>query len=62
MITAVRTASIDSDEFEAALEWSVRVAAYINETFGTNWTVHVNVTGSLRQVHWSNDFESLAAY
>ena len=62
MISAVRTASIDNDNFEAALEWSVRVATHVNETFGTNWTVYVNVTGNLREVHWSNDYESLAEY
>jgi len=62
MITFTRTASIDNPNTEAVLDWAVRVSTYINDKLGTDVTVHLNVTGSLRQVHWSETYESLTEF
>lgn len=61
MITNVRSATIQQGvPVESAFEWAVKVAMYVNQTFGTNVQVQRNLTGPLYQVHWVNTLESLA--
>ncbi|UCC54230.1 MAG: hypothetical protein JSV68_09710 [Anaerolineaceae bacterium] len=61
MITAVRSATIQQGTaIEAAFEWAVKVAMYLNENLGMNTKVQRNVAGSVYQVHWVTTVESLA--
>lgn len=60
MITWVRTANINHGKYETAIEWAIRVSAYVNEKYGTNVRVQVNVAGPYNQLHWAASYDSLA--
>ena len=48
---------------EAAFEWAVKVANYVNDYISeTNVQVVRNIGGSLFQVHWVANYESLAVF
>ena len=59
MITFVRTADIHDGKAPAAIEWALKVAAYINENYGTNIAVQRNVAGKINQLHWVNTHETM---
>jgi hypothetical protein len=61
MITLVRSARIQQGTaVEAAIEWAVRVAMYVNEKHGLAMQVQRNVAGPVYQVHWVIALEALA--
>ena len=60
MITWVRTADIRDGKGPAAIEWALKVSAYVNEAFKTNVSLQRNVAGQLNQVHWVATYQSLA--
>ena len=60
MITLVRSATLQQGTaVEAAVEWAVKVAMYLNENLGTNTQVQLNVGGPIFQVHWVTTLENL---
>jgi len=62
MITFVRTGDIQDGKAMQAIEWAVKISAYINETFETNISVQQNVAGQINQLHWVSTFESLGDF
>ncbi|MFN2141439.1 MAG: hypothetical protein ACK2U5_13205 [Candidatus Promineifilaceae bacterium] len=62
MITWVRTANVNNGMFQSAMEWALRASAYVNEKYGTNVSVHVNVAGPVNQLRWVATYESLTAF
>ncbi len=61
MITAIRSAQIQDGKAQPAVEWALKAASYIRETFGTDTQVMRNVGGQTYQLHWVTNYESLAA-
>jgi hypothetical protein len=61
MITFVRTADIRDGKAQPAIEWALKVAAYLNETLQTNVAVQRNVAGPVNQLHWFSTHDSLAS-
>jgi hypothetical protein len=59
MITFVRTADINDAKAPMAVEWALKVAAYINEKYGTNVSIQQNVGGKVNQLHWVDMYESM---
>lgn len=59
MITFVRTGNMNDGKAFMALEWALKVAAYINDNYGTSLHVQRNIGGKVNQVHWVNMFESM---
>lgn len=59
MITFVRTANVHDAKLPMAIEWALKVSAYINEKYGTNIGVQRNVAGMVNQVHWVNMHETM---
>jgi hypothetical protein len=62
MITHVHTADIRDGKAMAAIEQALKLANYVNEKFGTNVQLMGNVAGPTYQLHWTANFESLAAF
>jgi hypothetical protein len=62
MITWVRTAEIRDGKRLEAVQWALKTAAYVNETFDLNVTVQSNVSGQLNQLHWVATYESMADF
>jgi hypothetical protein len=62
MITWVRTANVNNGMFQSAMEWALRASAYVNEKYGTNVSVHMNVAGPVNQLRWVATYESLTAF
>ncbi len=61
MITLVRSATLQQGAaIEAAVEWAVKGAMYLNENLGTNTQVQQNVGGPVLQLHWVTTLENLA--
>lgn len=61
MIVAVRSANIQQGVAIAEVfEWAVKVSMYLNEKFGTDTRVLRNVNGTMYQVHWATNYETLA--
>ena len=62
MIYVTRTVKVSSmSKFQLAVQWGVRLAAYLNETYGTNYQLLHGVGGEGLQLHWIVTFDSLAA-
>ena len=61
MITWVRSANINTGKRDGAIEWALRISAYVGDTFGTNVNVQGNVAGPYNQIHWVATYDSLAA-
>jgi hypothetical protein len=59
MITFVRTADIHDGKAPMAIEWALKVAAYINEKYGTNVSIQQNVGGKVNQLHWVDMYETM---
>jgi len=51
MITWVRTADIRDGKRIEAIQWALKTAIYVNETFDLNITVQSNVSGPQNQLH-----------
>ena len=62
MITWVRTADIREGKNMVAIEWALKIAAYVNETFKTNVSLQRNVTGQVNRLHWVATYQSLASF
>lgn len=62
MITWVRTAKVHDGKLLPAIEWGLKVTAYVNETFGINASMHRNVAGPLNMVQWVDTYDSLASF
>lgn len=62
MITFVRTTKVHDGKLLSAIEWGLKVTAYVNETFGRNVSMHRNVAGPLNQLQWVDTHESLASF
>lgn len=61
MITFVRRADINDGKAPEAIAWALKVAAYINKTYGTEFSVQQNIGGKVNQLHWVNMYESMDA-
>ena len=59
MITFVRSGDMNDGKGVEAMEWAMKVAAYINDTYGTSVSLQRNIGGKVNQVHWVNVFESM---
>ena len=62
MYTWVRTIEISTGKQPQATEWALEIAGYVNEKFGLNAIVQVNVTGRPNQLHWVVTHESLGDF
>jgi hypothetical protein len=62
MITWMRSAVINHGKRAGGIEWALKISDYVNDTFGTNISVHGNVAGPINQIHWVATYESLAAF
>ena len=62
MIIQVRSAYYQEGKGQEAWEWSIKLAAYVNENYeGTNVQLLSNFNGPLNQGRWVQSYESLAA-
>lgn len=62
MITWVRSAKVHDGKLLPAIEWGLKVTAYVNDTFGINVSMHRNVAGPFNQVQWVATYDSLASF
>jgi len=61
MITEVVSANLQQGvALDAAFEFAIKAAMYLNENLGTNTQVQRNVSGPVAQLHWATTHESLA--
>jgi hypothetical protein len=61
MIYATRTVKISRmSNFQPAVEWGVKLAAYLNEKFGTDYQCLHRISGEGLQLHWVATYDSLA--
>ena len=62
MVYMVRSVRTEAAKDAEAVQWAVKVAAYVNETYPSiNVRVLRNINGPLQAVHWAVRYESLAA-
>ena len=61
MITMYRSASVATGKWMSALAFAKQIAAYINDTTGTEVGVAVPVGGNPMRVGWVARYESLGA-
>ena len=63
MITQVRTAAVHDGKFPEAIEFGLKVVAYINDKFPElNAQLVRNIGGPLYELHWVSTTETLASY
>ena len=61
MITWVRTVDYRDGKANEAMELAVKAANYVNDKFGLNVVVEINVSGKISQLHWVATTDSLAS-
>ena len=63
MITQVRTAAVHDGKFPEAVEFGLKVVAYISDKFPeSNIQLIRNVGGPIYELHWVSTAETLASY
>ena len=63
MITQVRTATVHDGKLPEAVEFGLKVVAYVNDKFPESTPQMIrNVGGPLYELHWVSTFETLASY